>query len=76
MFVSSAIFRNYNHLGENVGQAGVVLFRDLVEHSEHSKTVGLDEVVVGWSTVLVEVLGVDVHQVDLDREFFAVQCVL
>ena len=68
--------RNDNHLGENVGQAGVVLFRDLVEHSEHSKTVGLDEVVVGWSTVLVEVLGVDVHQVDLDGELLSVQSVL
>ena len=76
MFVSSAIFRNDNHLGENVGQASVVLFRDLVEHTEHSKTVGLDEVVVGWSAVLVEVLGVDVHQVDLDRELLSVQSVL
>ena len=55
MFVGSAIFRNDNHLGENVGQAGVVLFRDLVEHSKHSKTVRLDEVVVGWRTILVEV---------------------
>ena len=68
--------QNDNHLGENVGQAGVVLFRDLVEDSEHSKTIGLDEVVVGWSAVLVEVLGVDVHEVDLDRELLPVQSVL
>ena len=75
-YVCQQCIHNDNHLGENVGQAGVVLFRDLVEHTEHSKTVGLDKVVVGWSSVLVEVLGVDVHKVDLDGELLTVQSVL
>ena len=67
---------NDSHLVKNSGEASIVLFRDLIEDSKHGETVRLVEVLYRGTSVVVEVLGVDVHQVDLDREFFAVQCVL